>query len=58
VFSSVAGGAAGGESNLAGALVSMLLLSGLMTLMDVTSMLISARVLGLLTYHYREELGL
>ena len=41
-----------------GALVSMLLLSGLMTLMDVTSMLISARVLGLLTYHYREELGL
>jgi hypothetical protein len=29
-----------------------------MTVMDVTSTLISARVLGLLTFHYREELGL
>jgi hypothetical protein len=57
VFSSAAASAAG-KDGLAGALVSLVLLTGVMTVMDVTSTLISARVLGLLTYHYREELGL
>lgn len=55
VFSSMAEGASEG---LGSALLSVVLLTALMTVVDVTSTLISARVLGLLTYHYREELGL
>lgn len=58
IFSSMASGAVSGEGGLMAALASIVLLTALMTLMEVTSMLISARVLGLLTYHYREELGL
>ena len=46
------------SEGVAGMLFTMVVFTGLMTLMEVTSMLISARVLGLLTYHYREELGL
>lgn len=57
VFSSAAASAAG-KDGVAGALVSLVLVTGVMTVMDVTSTLISARVLGLLTFHYREELGL
>lgn len=57
VFSSAASSATGGDG-LAGAVASLVLVTGIMTLLDVTSTLVSARVLGLLTYHYREELGL
>jgi hypothetical protein len=46
------------SASVASGVVSMLLVFLVLTLLDIASMVIAGRILGLLTYHYSEELGL
>ncbi|MCB9659530.1 MAG: hypothetical protein H6726_17930 [Sandaracinaceae bacterium] len=46
------------DAGLVGALGGALLMSAIGLVVDVGSMMVSARILGLLTHHYSEELGL